>query len=163
MCNDPIPVHCNTDFGKKPSPLLRAAVQNMFTTGLCQCNHTYRDLPLYRCAVTRHQCIETLTLAKSNLHYLMLLCKTCSQQGCVSAIALCRCVQWPTTKALQYCSGQKVFSQLSAFVQNMFTTGLCQCNDTYRDLPLLEVCSDPGPLHCNTVFGKKLLCKTCSQ
>ena len=36
--SDPTPVHYNTCFSKKQSPLLSTAVRIRFTAGLCQCN-----------------------------------------------------------------------------------------------------------------------------
>ena len=30
----------------------------------------------------------------------------------------------------------------------------CHCSPTYGDLPLIQVCSDPAPMHCSSVQGK---------
>jgi len=35
-------------------------------------------------------------------------------------------------------------------------TSLYHCNYTYEDLFFIQVCSDPTPVHCNTVQGKML-------
>lgn len=52
--------------------------------GWCLCNYTYEDL--LSCAVIQHKCTATLDLAESNPHCSVLLRKSSSQQGCVSAI-----------------------------------------------------------------------------
>ena len=43
---------------------------------------------------------------------------------------------------------------LSAAVQGRLAAGLYHSNYTYEDLLFIQVCSDPTPVHCNTVQGK---------
>ena len=43
---------------------------------------------------------------------------------------------------------------LSAALQDRLAAGLYHCNYTYEALLLIQVCSDPTPEHCNTVFCK---------
>ena len=43
---------------------------------------------------------------------------------------------------------------ISAAQQDWLASGLYHCNDTYEDLLFTQVCTDPTPLHCNTVQGK---------
>ena len=56
-----------------------------------------------------------------------------------------------------------------AALQNRFTACLSHCSYTYEDLLLIQVCTDPPPMHCSTGFGKciphcpGLLCNTGSQ
>ena len=40
------------------------------------------------------------------------------------------------------------------FAQGL-TAGLCRCSYIYGDLLLIQVCSDPTPMHCSTGFGKR--------
>ena len=42
----------------------------------------------------------------------------------------------------------------SAALQNSLTAALCHWNYTHEDLLIIQVCSDPTPMHCNTGFGK---------
>ena len=49
-----------------------------------------------------------------------------------------------------------LFPLLSAALQNSLTAALCQCNYTYEDLLIIQVCSDPTPIHCSTALGKML-------
>ena len=88
----------------------------------------------------------------------MLLCQTGSQHASVTAITpiniYCsyRCAvthhQRTATKGFG-----KLHSTLSrAALQNKLTACLCHCNYTYQDLLLLQVCSDPSPMHCNQRF-----------
>ncbi len=44
--------------------------------------------------------------------------------------------------------------QLSAALQDTLAAGLYHCKHTYADLPFIQVCSDPTPVHCITVQGK---------
>ncbi len=44
LCSDPTPVHRNTVFGKKQSPLSSAAVQKRLPAGLFQYKYTCEDL-----------------------------------------------------------------------------------------------------------------------
>ncbi len=46
------------------------------------------------------------------------------------------------------------FPLFSAALQNRLTAGLCHWNCTYEDLPFIQVCSDPTPMHFNTGQGK---------
>jgi len=51
----------------------------------------------------------------------------------------------------------------SVALQGRLAAGLYHCNYPYEDLLFMQVCSDPTPVHCKTVQGKKqsvLLCKT---
>ena len=32
---------------------------------------------------------------------------------------------------------------------------VCHCSYTYGDLLFIQMCSDPAPMYCNTVFGKR--------
>ena len=54
----------------------------------------------------------------------------------------------------------------SAALQNRLTACLCHCNSTYEGLLLIQLCSDPSPMHCSTGLAKciphspVLLCKT---
>ncbi len=43
---------------------------------------------------------------------------------------------------------------LTAALQYRLTAALCHCIYTYGDLLFIQVCSDPTPEHCNTVFCK---------
>ena len=45
---------------------------------------------------------------------------------------------------------------LSAALQDMLAAGLYHCNYAYEDLLFIQVCSDPTPVHCNTVQGRML-------
>ena len=44
--------------------------------------------------------------------------------------------------------------QLSFALQDRLVAGLYHCDYTYEDLLLMQVCSEPTPVHCNTVQGK---------
>ncbi len=43
---------------------------------------------------------------------------------------------------------------LTAALQDRLAAGLYHCNYTYGDLLCIQVCSDPTPVHCNTVQSK---------
>ena len=45
-------------------------------------------------------------------------------------------------------------SVLSAALQSRLAAGLYHCGYTYEDLLFIQVCSDPSPEHCITVFCK---------
>ncbi len=114
----------------------------------------------YSCAVIQHKCSATLFLAKSNPHYSVLLCKTGSQQGCVSAITpmeicssyRCAVTVHQSTAALFRAKCNPHCSVL------LFKTGpqqaLCHCSYTYGDLLFIQVCSDARPVHCCTGQGR---------
>jgi len=87
VCIDPRLMHCSTGQGRMHFPLFSAALQNRLTTGLCHCNHTYGDLlSIQVCALTQDSCTAALVKAECISHSSVLLCKTCSQQVCVTAI-----------------------------------------------------------------------------
>ena len=43
---------------------------------------------------------------------------------------------------------------LSAALQDRLAAGMYHCNYTYEALLVIQVCSDPTPVHCITVQGK---------
>jgi len=43
---------------------------------------------------------------------------------------------------------------ISAALQDWLAAGLYHCKYTYEDLLFIQVCSDPTPVHRNTVQGK---------
>ena len=43
---------------------------------------------------------------------------------------------------------------LSAALQDKLAAGLYHCNHTFEDLLFIQVCSEPTPVHCNTVLVK---------
>jgi len=59
----------------------------------------------------------------------------------------------PNTSAVQHCFGKMHSPQFSPALQIRFTAGLCQCSYTSGDLLFIQLCSDPTPVRCNTVFG----------
>ncbi len=115
----------------------------------------------YRCAVTQRQCTAALFRAKCTLHCLVLLCKTGSQQVCVSAntpVEICSSYRCAVTQ--QQCNATLFFAKCNPH----WSVLLCKtdsqqavfhCKYTYGDLVFIQVCSDPAPMHCNTVFGKR--------
>ena len=42
----------------------------------------------------------------------------------------------------------------TAALQDRLAAGMYHCNYFYEDLLLIQVCSDPTRVHCNTVHGK---------
>jgi len=157
----------------------QGCVTVIISIGLCQCSYTFGDLLFIQVCSDPLQCTATLFWAKSNPHCSVLLCKTGSQQGCVSeiiSIGLCQCsytfgdllfiqvcsdpLQCTATlfwaKSNPHCSVLlcKTGSQQGC-VSEIISIGLCQCSYTFGDLLFIQVCSDPTPVHCNTRFGKK--------
>ncbi len=87
LCSDSAAMLCSTAQGKMHSPLFSAALQNKLTAGLCHCNHTYGDLLFIQ--VCRDPAPMLCNTAQGKMHSPMFsrLCKTGSQQACVTAIA----------------------------------------------------------------------------
>ncbi len=115
----------------------------------------------YKCAVRQHQCNSALVKAKCFSHCSVLLCKTGSQQVCVTAIApmeICSSFRYAVSQqTIHFRTGQgKVhFPLFSAALQNRLTAGLCHCKNTFGDLLSMQVCSDTTPMQCSTGQGKK--------
>ena len=113
-----------------------------------------------KCAVTHHQCTAALVWAKCISHCQLLLCKTGSQLACVTATTPMKiCCSCKCAVTHHQCTAALVLAKCistlsSAALQNRLTTGLCHCNYTYEDLLLMQVCSDPPPMHCSTCLGK---------
>jgi len=154
-------VHCNIVFGKMLFPLLSAAVQIRLTAGLCQCKFNYKDLLFIQLCSEPTPVHCNIDFGKFSSHYSVLLCKSSSQQFCVCAnttMEICSSYRCAVTQhqctATLYLAN--FISLLSAAVQIRLTAGLCRCIYTYGDLLLIQVCSDPAPVHCNIVFGKML-------
>ena len=86
LCSDSAAMLCSTAQGKMHSPLFSAALQNKLTAGLCHCNHTYGDLLFIQ--VCRDPAPMLCNTAQGKMHSPMFsrLCKTGSQQACVTAI-----------------------------------------------------------------------------
>ncbi len=65
ICSDPKkPMHCSSGFSKVKSQLFCAALQNRLTAGFFTAFTPMKICCLCRCAVTLHQCIAALVLAK---------------------------------------------------------------------------------------------------
>ena len=86
VCSEPTEMHCSTDLGKMHSPLFSGALQNRPTAGLCHSNYTHGDLffTLVCSEPTEMHC--STALGKMHSPQSQLLCKTSSQQACVTAI-----------------------------------------------------------------------------
>ena len=83
VCSEAAQMHCSTGFCKMQSPLFSNALQNRLTAGMCHCNYTYGAFIFVQvCSVPT----AALVFATYNPHYSVLLCKTGSQQACVTAI-----------------------------------------------------------------------------
>ena len=149
--------------------MFNAAVQNRFTAGCFSAITPVEMCSSYRCAVTQHQCTAILFLAKCNPPCSVLLCKTGSQQACVSAttpMEICfpyRCAvsqQKCTATLFQHtCSATLFRAKCNPHCSVLLCKrgsqqAVCQCNYTYGDVHFIQVCSDPAPVHCNTVSGK---------
>ncbi len=161
VCSDPAPMHCRSVQGTLQSPLFSAALQNRLTPGSVSLQiHLSRVCSSYRCAVTQHQCIAALFMAKCNPHCSVLLCKSGSQQ------AVCHCshsygdllfMQVCSEPAPMHCSsvqGNMQSPLFSAALQNSVTPCMSHCSHTYGDLLFMQVCSEPPPMHCSKVQGK---------
>jgi len=130
-------------------PLLKAAMQNRFIAGLCQCRYTHADLVFIQLCSDQHQCTATLFLAKCCSHCSKLLCKTGSQQVCVSAVTPMEI--WSSsscavtnTSALQHC-----------FWQNAVPTTQCCCAKQVQSVSVLTVCFLVGSARlCCNVTGQ---------
>ena len=114
----------------------------------------------YKCAVTQHQCIAALALAKCMPHCPVLLCKTVSQHACVTVNTPMKlCCSYRCAVTQHQCTATLALAKCTAYCPVLLCiTGshqaLCHCRYTYEGLLLIQVRSDPAPLHCNTGFGK---------
>ena len=114
----------------------------------------------YRCAVRQQKCTAALVKAECIPLCSVLLCKTGSQQVCVTAITpmeICSSYRLCNEPIEIHCStGQgKMHSPLfSAVLQNRLTAGLCHCNNTYGDWHFIQVSSESTEMDCSTGQGK---------
>ena len=115
--------------------------------------------------MSEQKCTAALVWAKCIVHCSELLCRTGSQQACVTAIT-------PMEICSSYrcaVSQQKCTAALGKAECSVHCSKLCRCNYTRGSLLFIQVCSDPSPVYCNTVCSKQhshclvLLCKTDSQ
>ena len=108
---------------------------------------TFVDLS-YRCAVTQHQGTATLVKANCIPDSSVLLCKTGSQQACVTASApidICcsyRCAVTQHQCIAQCCFAKQVHSRH------------CVPAITLLDMCCSYRCKDPTPIHCSTGLAK---------
>ncbi len=121
----------------------------------------------YRCAVRQLKCSATLVYAKCIPHCSVVLCKTGSQQASVTATApvgICSSYRCAVTQ--HQCNtviGKTHSPLLSAAVQDRFTAGRCHCNYTFANLLLIQVWSDPTPVHCKIFIGVIAVAPACCQ
>ena len=98
----------------------------------------------YRCGVRQHRCTATVALAKCCPHCSVLLCKTGSQQACVTAstpMEICCSYKVCSEQTPMHCNtvfGKMKSTLLSAALQNRLTAGLCHCKYTYGDLLFIQ-------------------------
>ena len=91
----------------------------------------------------------------------MQLCKTASQQVCLSAITpmeiwssyRCAVTQHQCTATLFLAKGIPHCSVLLCKTDSQ--QAVCHCKYTCGDLLFVQVCSDPAPMHCSSVQGKR--------
>ncbi len=85
-CSDPTPMLCSATQGKTDSPLFSAALQNRLTAGLSHCKYTYKGLFFIQVYSDPRLITAALVRAECIPHCSVLLCKTGSQQACVTAV-----------------------------------------------------------------------------
>ena len=128
----------------------------------------------YRFAVTHHQC--TATLAKGNPHCPVVLCKSGSQQGCVSALQ-----HWPkatlsatmqiSSEILRYWACTHTLlgnliccSYRCAVTLHHCTAALFRANCIHHyTLLLCKPGSQQAPCHCNYTYGDLPFIQVCSD
>ncbi len=115
--------------------------------------HLWRSAS-YRCAVRQQKCSAAQVWAESIPHCSVVLCKTGSQQACVTAMAPMEiCSSYRCAVRQQKCSAAQVEMHsplFSSALQNRLTAGLCHCNGTYRYLLFLQMCSEAIEMQCGT-------------
>ena len=84
--------------------------------------------------------------------------QTGSQLACVTATTPMKiCCSCKCAVTHHQCTAALVWAKCiphCTALQNRLTACLCHCNHTCEDLLLIQVCSDPTPMHCSTAFGK---------
>ena len=114
----------------------------------------------YWCAVRQQKCTEALVKAKCIPPCSVLLCKTGSQQVCVTAITpmkICSSYRCAVSQHQWQCStgqGKMQSPMFSAALQNRLTACWFHCSYTYGDYLFIQVCSEPTKMHCITGQGK---------
>ena len=160
VCSDPTPMHCSTAFGKMHSTLSSAALQTGSQLACVTATTPMKICCSCKCAVTHHQCTAALVWAKCIPHCQVLLCKTGSQLACVTATTPMKiCCSCKCAVTHHQCTAALVWAKCIPHCQVLLCKtgsqhGLCHCNYTYEDLLLMQVCSDPPPMHCSTCLGK---------
>jgi len=104
--------------------------------GLCHCSYTCGDLIIIQvCSDSAPMLCST---AKGKMHCSVLLCKTGSQQACVTGItsvkgllSIKECSQ-PTPRLCSTAQGTMHFPLFSAALQNRLTACLCHWKYTYE-------------------------------
>jgi len=147
-------VHCSTEFGKKHSPLLSAALQTRQTAALCHCNYTYGHCSPYRLAPNTNalqhwiwqeafpsaQCCST-NQADSSLEPLQIHLWT---------LALHTGLQSPNTSVLQHRIWQEAFP----------TAECCSANQTDSSLVPLQIHLWPFSPHTGLQSPTRMQCRT---
>ena len=161
VCSDPAPVHCNTVSGKMQSPLFSAALQKRLTAGSVSL-----QLHLLRFALhTGVQWHITYALQHCSGQNAIPTVQCCSakqahSRQCVTALTpmeICSSYRCPV--AHHKCSAARFRAKWNPHCSVLLCKrgsqqAVCQCNYTYGDVHFIQVCSDPAPVHCNTVSGK---------
>ncbi len=157
-CSDPTPMLCSTSQGKMHSPMISAALQTGSQLACVTATTPMKICCSCKCAVTHHQCTAALVLAKCTPHCQVLLCKIGSQHACVTATTPMKiCCSCKCAVTHHQCTASLVWAKCiphCTALQNRLTACLCHCNHTYEDLLLMQVYSDPPPMHCIAGFGK---------
>ncbi len=162
VCSDPAPMHCNTVFGKRHSPLFSAALQNRLTAGSVSL-----QIHLWRFALrTDVQGRSTNALQHCFWQKAFPTAQCCSakqthSRQCFTANTpmeiwpsyRCAVTQHQRTAALFRAKCSPHCSVLLCKTGSQ--QAVCHCSYTYGDLLFIQMCSDPTPVHCMTVFGKR--------
>ena len=104
------------------------------STGFGRMHSSLSSAALQNTLTTQHACVTVNTPMKVCCSYKCAV----TQHQCTAALALAECI--PHCPVL-LC---KTVSQQA----------LCYCKYTYEGLLLIQVCSDPTPVHCSTGFGR---------
>jgi len=134
-------------------------------------NYTYGDLLFIQvCAVSQQKCTAALVWARCIVHCSVVLCKTGSQQGCVTASTLMEiCSSYRCAVSQQKCTAAlgkaKSIPHCSVGLCKTGSQQLwCHCNCTHGGLRFIQGCNEPTEMHCSTGQGKTHcpLFKNCS-
>ncbi len=127
---------------------------------LCHCNYTFEDLlPIQVCSEPAN-CTAALLWANAiptvqccsakQAHIMHYIIATTPVKICCSY--RCAVTQHQCTAALVWAKCSPHCSVLLCKTGSKHA--LCHCHYTYKDLMLIQVCSESAPVHCSTGFGK---------